>query len=127
MRRARPLVGLVAALLSVAVSDRAQAADPMEPQRQIDNAAFAWTRSLDLTPPILAQVALQSTRRAAERALIRLRDPERRPDPNACLTGLCVADPRLDAWRGVVTQVLFTARDGATLSGRVWATREGPA
>ena len=37
---------------------------------------------------------------------------------------------RLYDWQkngyGLVQKVLFTARDGATLSGRVWATRAGP-
>ncbi|MEA2421573.1 MAG: hypothetical protein QOF55_672, partial [Thermoleophilaceae bacterium] len=43
----------------------------------------------------------------------------------------CAGDARLYDWGpkgyGIVQPVLFTARDGATLSGRVWATRAGPA
>jgi dienelactone hydrolase len=42
----------------------------------------------------------------------------------------CGGDPRLARWQqdhhGLVRRVLFTARNGATLSGHVWATRRGP-
>jgi dienelactone hydrolase len=60
-------------------------------------------------------------------------DPERNPH-NVCGVGRkngCLGDVRLWDWQerghGIVRPVLFTARDGATLSGRVWATRDGPA
>lgn len=43
----------------------------------------------------------------------------------------CAGDIRLNDWAangyGLVRPVLFTARDGATLSGHVWATVAGPA
>ena len=43
----------------------------------------------------------------------------------------CAGDARLYNWQakgyGVVQPVLFTARNGATLSGHVWATKAGPA
>jgi dienelactone hydrolase len=43
----------------------------------------------------------------------------------------CAGDIRLDDWAtsgyGLVRPVLFTARNGATLSGHVWATVAGPA
>ena len=43
----------------------------------------------------------------------------------------CAGDIRLDNWAtngyGLVKPVLFTARDGATISGHVWATAAGPA
>jgi dienelactone hydrolase len=43
----------------------------------------------------------------------------------------CAGDVRLDNWAtdgyGLVRPVLFTARDGATISGHVWATVSGPA
>jgi dienelactone hydrolase len=43
----------------------------------------------------------------------------------------CAGDVRLYNWQakgyGIVRPFLFTARDGATLSGHVWATRNGPA
>ena len=43
----------------------------------------------------------------------------------------CAGDVRLYDWQakgyGIVSPVLFTARDGATISGHVWATKSGPA
>ena len=43
----------------------------------------------------------------------------------------CGGDPRLSHWQergfGQVRRVLFTARNGSTMSGHVWATRSGPA
>src|SRR5690349_11649891 len=43
----------------------------------------------------------------------------------------CGGDPRLAHWQddgfGQVRRVLYTARNGSTLSGHVWATRSGPA
>src|SRR4051812_45061839 len=56
-------------------------------------------------------------------------DPEREFVSDLCWAGMdgCAGDARLYAWKGLVAPVLFTARDGATLSGHVWATRSGPA
>ncbi len=58
-------------------------------------------------------------------------DPGRAPNPNPCTTVvICAIDPRLNHWRrygGIVKPVLYTARSGATLSGHVWATKQGPA
>lgn len=60
------------------------------------------------------------------------RDSERRP-ANLCgviRQNACLGDARLWDWEtkghGIVRPVLFTARSGATLSGHVWATRDGP-
>jgi len=39
----------------------------------------------------------------------------------------CAGDVRLYDWNGIVKPVLFTARNGSTLSGRVWMTAGGPA
>src|SRR5436309_1170147 len=63
---------------------------------------------------------------------IQANDPERTFAAHACASNGrgCAGDVRLYDWGpkgyGLVTPVLFTARDGATLSGRVWATRAGP-
>ena len=59
-------------------------------------------------------------------------DPERNFLANVCSRGErdCAGDVRLYDWQangyGIVEPVLFTARNGATLSGHVWATRSGP-
>jgi len=60
-------------------------------------------------------------------------DPEREFATDLCWNGHdgCAGDARLYEWQdgghGIVEPVLFTARNGATLSGHVWATRSGPA
>jgi dienelactone hydrolase len=62
-----------------------------------------------------------------------VRDPERNFMANLCATGEdgCAGDIRLYDWGpkgyGIVKPILFTARNGATLSGHVWATVAGPA
>ena len=55
-------------------------------------------------------------------------DPERLFSANLCARGEdgCAGEFRLYDWPGLVKPVLFTARNGATLSGHVWATRAGP-
>jgi hypothetical protein len=60
-------------------------------------------------------------------------DPEREFASDLCWNGGdgCAGDARLYDWQskgyGIVKPVLFTARNGATLSGHVWATKSGPA
>lgn len=60
-----------------------------------------------------------------------LADPERRPNPNSCTSLVaCPIDPRVTTWKargGLVSPVLYTSRSGATMSGRVWATKAGQA
>jgi dienelactone hydrolase len=105
-------------------------ADSMAPQSQEQNIQLSGTRSQDFTPDMQAALAQDYARRIQQHATIYARDPERQPDPNWCPAGACLGDPRLDGWdsgHGISTAVLFTARDGATLSGHVWATRAGPA
>ena len=62
-----------------------------------------------------------------------LADPSREFFTDLCWSGYnaCAGDARLYKWStshyGIVRPVLFTARDGATISGHVWATVAGPA
>ncbi len=62
-----------------------------------------------------------------------LTDPERNFSGHLCSTyeDGCAGDVRLYDWGpkgyGIVKPVLFTARNGATISGHVWATKSGPA
>ena len=77
----------------------------------------------------LRQISQQNEQEAAQQAT----DPERQFQTDLCARGDngCAGDTRLYDWGpkgyGIVQPVLFTARDGATLSGHVWATRAGPA
>jgi dienelactone hydrolase len=67
----------------------------------------------------------------AELAGIRATDPERNPD-GVCASYAydCAGDIRVSGWAsngyGVVRDVLYTNRNGATIPGRLWATRAGP-
>jgi dienelactone hydrolase len=78
---------------------------------------------------LLRQVSLQN--RAAALAM-QAADPERNFSGHLCASGEdgCAGDARLYDWQakgyGIVQPVLFTARSGATISGRVWATKSGP-
>jgi dienelactone hydrolase len=64
---------------------------------------------------------------------MQINDSEREFQDHLCRSGDdgCAGDVRLYDWQtngyGIVRPVLFTARNGATLSGHVWATRGGPA
>ena len=65
-----------------------------------------------------------------EAATMQATDPERNfLGVHLCSTGDdgCAGDARLYDWNGTLKKVLFTARSGATISGRVWATKAGPA
>jgi len=85
------------------------------------------------TPEYQAQLGEQSLQNSTEALAAQAADPGRFFTNNLCWNGMngCAGDVRLYDWEqngyGLVRRVLFTARDGATLSGRVWATRAGPA
>jgi len=78
---------------------------------------------------LLRQVSMQNEQAAVE---MQASDPERDFFVHACARGdgPCAGDARLYDWGpkgyGIVKPVLFTARSGATISGRVWATKSGP-
>jgi dienelactone hydrolase len=79
---------------------------------------------------LLRQVSVQN--RLAATAM-QAADPERDMLTHLCSTGEdgCAGDVRLYDWQakgyGIVEKVLWTARNGATISGHVWATKAGPA
>ena len=85
----------------------------------------AWWRQL-----LLRRVGLANALASRQ---AQLADPERSFSANLCASGEdgCAGDPRLYDWGpkgyGLVEPVLWTARNGATISGHVWATRAGPA
>src|SRR3954452_21588941 len=85
-----------------------------------------------MTPEYQLRLRRQSIENNNEAILAQARDPERN-FVNLCGNGFdgCAGDVRLYDWGpkgyGIVKPVLFTARDGATLSGHVWARKAGPA
>jgi dienelactone hydrolase len=84
------------------------------------------------TPSYQLRLAAQSAANLTEATTILAADPERNFVTDLCWNGGngCAGDVRLYDWAkkgyGLVRRVLFTARNGATLSGRVWATAAGP-
>jgi dienelactone hydrolase len=80
-----------------------------------------------------AQLAVNSLNSLTAALATEAADPGREFLTDLCwnLGSGCAGDIRLNDWAtngyGLVRPVLFTARDGATLSGHVWATVAGPA
>jgi dienelactone hydrolase len=85
------------------------------------------------TPEYQTQLSLLSAANLTNALAIEARDPGRFFSDDVCWNqgNGCAGDIRLDNWArdgyGLVRPVLFTARNGATLSGHVWATVAGPA
>ncbi|HEY2167706.1 MAG TPA: hypothetical protein VGH01_11105 [Jatrophihabitantaceae bacterium] len=85
------------------------------------------------TVPYQAKMLTVGTVNGAHATYEQLADPGRLFSADLCWSGFnaCAGDVRLYNWAtngyGIVRPVLFTARDGATLSGHVWATTAGPA
>ncbi len=85
------------------------------------------------TPAYQAALRTIGTANAAHALQVQAADPERSFVGDLCWSGQdgCAGDIRLYDWQakgyGIVSPVLFTARNGATLSGHVWATEAGPA
>jgi dienelactone hydrolase len=84
------------------------------------------------TPQYQAELASDSIDGWINGQLAEAADPERNFTDDLCWNhgNGCAGDIRLYNWAtngyGIVRPVLFTARDGATISGHVWATVAGP-
>ena len=79
------------------------------------------------------QLAIDGLNSTTDALAAEAADPGRLFTDDLCwnLENGCAGDIRLNNWAangyGLVRPVLFTARDGATISGHVWATIAGPA
>src|SRR3954452_2673209 len=130
--RVRLLVhGATAALLLVLA---APAGAQYSPDREAKNYSKIKERQAEYsTPGYQAELRRRSAENQAETNRIKDSDPERNFDATLCSTHNdgCAGDVRLYDWErnghGLSRPVLFTARNGAVLSGHVWATRSGPA
>jgi dienelactone hydrolase len=130
-RRGLTVAALAVALAVLAGVGVAAAFDPVYEAKD-----FSKTQErsrIFSTPEYQARLRLQSSQNYIDANLMQAKDPERNFITNLCATGYdgCAGDVRLYDWGpkgyGIVRPVLFTARNGATLSGRIWATRSGPA
>ena len=129
MRRALVLAAALALLFA------APAAAQFDPVYEASNFSKTNERAaIHSTPEYQALLAQVSAANTTEAARIAAADPERSfVGQTACWTygKTCAGDARLYDWQpkdyGQVVPVVFGARNGATLSGRVWFTRAGPA
>jgi hypothetical protein len=123
---------VLAAALAVLLT--APAAAQFSPGREARNYSKTTERAREHgTPEYRSELARRSIENHREALAIRAGDPERDFTANLCWGGGdgCAGDVRLYDWEakghGIVRPVLYTARNGATVSGHVWATRSGPA
>ena len=120
----------VAVIGSLAAAGSAAAYDPATEAR---NFSKTTERAAIYSSPegqlLLRRVGLANALAARQ---AQIADPERSFSANLCASGEdgCAGDARLYDWGpkgyGIVEPVLWTARNGATISGHVWATRAGP-
>jgi dienelactone hydrolase len=124
--RLRALIGL---LLALGLWPGAASA-AFDPVREVQNFSKQSERTLyDQGVEFQRQVVAQQPAGATRTPRIVLDDPSRRP-LTTCLVrpSFCQGDPRLYDWAGkygVVRDVQFVNRDGATIVGHIWA-RFGP-
>ena len=126
-------IAAVVAVTLVSVAS-AVAAGEFDPAVEAQNYSKIKEREAFLTgtPAYRAMLEAQNARDQVEYPQLVAGDPERDFAQNICShrQDECAGDVRFYDWaeqaRGIVRPVLFTARDGATISGNVWATQRGP-
>jgi dienelactone hydrolase len=136
MRRRRGALAAALTAVLAAVTSSAQAAPPTVFNPLVEAQNFSITQQRQAiydTPAYQAQLAVDSAASTAQALSAQAADPGRFFTDDLCwnLGNGCAGDIRLNRWAsngyGIVRPVLFTARDGATLSGHIWATVAGPA
>jgi dienelactone hydrolase len=127
---------LAAAVALVALSAPAAAKPPatFNPVVEAQNYSITLQRQAVYdTPDYQARLTAASQQGTIDGLATQAADPERNFVGDLCWNhgNGCAGDIRLNNWArngyGIVRPVLFTARDGATISGHVWATIAGPA
>jgi dienelactone hydrolase len=135
MRRGtRRRATLIAAALAVALCLPAARAVAFDPVLEAKNFSKIDEREryITATPEFQTRLQQQDVQEAVDYPQILAKDPERNFSANVCARrqNECAGDVRFYDWQkngyGMMHPVLFTARDGATLSGTVWATKAGP-
>jgi dienelactone hydrolase len=137
-RRRRGIAVLAAAVVLVGAGFAAvAAANPptvFDPIVEAQNFSITQQRqAIYDTPQYQSQLSTISAANLENALAIQAADPGREFASDVCWNqgNGCAGDIRLDNWAangyGLVRPFLFTARDGATISGHVWATVAGPA
>ncbi len=126
----------VAASLALLAAPAALGSPPTSFDPLVEAQNFSITQERQTiydTPEYQAQLTADSASSLTEALTTQAADPGRFFTNNLCWNrgNGCAGDIRLNDWvangDGISEPVLFTARNGATLSGRVWATVAGPA
>jgi dienelactone hydrolase len=126
--------GILGAALVLALAAPAVAPAAFDPLYEQQNYSKIDERAKrDAADPEFQRLLREAgVRRQAEKELIRLEDPEREFTANLCSNHMdgCAGDVRMYDWAdrgaGMRKPVLWTARNGATISGHLWKTRSGP-
>lgn len=138
MRRTTIVRTLVAVLLPAALLVAPPAAggegDPVDPAQEAANYAKQREREAEyLTAKGLTDQLTSGQESLVEGVLEQAADPGRMFLTDVCWSKslACGGDTRLAHWEengyGIVEPVHFTARNGSTMAGHVWATKAGPA
>src|SRR3954447_1665806 len=118
-------------LASLALAAPAGAFDPAREAKNFSK-IDERERYITATPEFQARLQQQNVDSQQQDLDIQTHDPARNYLANICghRTNECAGDVRFYDWAsdgfGIRRPVLFTSRDGATLSGNVWATKAGP-
>ena len=123
-----------ALLLALPTTVQAFTPQPFTPTTEAENFSKVEERqTIYDTPGYQALLRTVSLQNAAAADAEQVNDPAREFQDHVCRSGDdgCAGDARLYEWEtsgyGIVLPVYYTARDGATISGHVWATRSGAA
>ena len=134
-RRTASAVALFASLLgALALPGASYATEHEEPPQSFEPVLEAENFSITQqrqtiydTPEYQSELARQGLENHEEATLEQLGDPERNFSDDLCYEGEngCAGDVRLYRWEGNgygrVRKVLFTTRNGATISARIWS------
>jgi hypothetical protein len=130
------LLPLASLCVLAAAAGSASATPPASFDPLVEARNFAITlqrQAIYDTPSYQAKLSAISAANLTNALATQATDPGRLFTADLCWNqgNGCAGDIRLNDWAtagyGLVRPVLFTARDGATLSGHVWATVAGPA
>jgi hypothetical protein len=122
------LLGVLALPVAAYATEHEVPPTTFEPVLEAENFSITQQRqTIYDTPEYQAELAQQGLKNREEATLAQATDPERNFSGDLCYEGEngCAGDVRLYDWEkngyGRVRKVLFTARNGATISAHVWS------
>src|SRR5436189_5900859 len=119
---------LLALPVAAYATEHEEPPESFEPVLEAENFSITQQRQAVYdTPEYQVQLAEQSKANREEATKEQAEDPERNFSDDLCFGGEngCAGDVRLYSWEtdnyGRVRRLLCTARNGATISGRIWS------